>query len=111
MSRSIDIEFEFEQMPSLVTLLREIGENDIEPRSNGALWFTSNGDYDWERGDPSECLAVVLAMRRTLGRSESVGFGITWRLISPTHRVRRLWLLTMGLSFIRDLTDMGMAIT
>lgn len=79
MRRSVDIDFEFERMPTLANLVRAIGENDIEPCSGGVLWVTSNGDHDWERREPSECRAVMLEMTRTLARNETVGFGITWR--------------------------------
>ena len=79
MSRSVDVELEFERLPSLVGLLRTMQENDIEPLWDGLLWVTSNGNYDWERSDPSEGLALLLEMTRTLRRNEDVGFGITWR--------------------------------
>jgi hypothetical protein len=79
MSRSVDVEISFERLPSLIKLLRTMQENDIEPLWDGLVWATSNGDYDWERSDPRECLTLLLEMTRTLRRNEDVGLGVTWR--------------------------------
>jgi hypothetical protein len=77
-SRSVDIEFEFEQMPTLADVLRTMRLNNIEFFSGGGLWVSTNGDHDWDRRDPRDFLSVMLEMTRTMRRNESVGFGVTW---------------------------------
>jgi hypothetical protein len=101
-SRSVDVDLVFEQMPSLASVLRTIRRNDIEPLWDGRLWVTSNGDYDWDRLDPSECRSVLLEMTRTLRRNEDVGFGITWRAFERQRGTLLLIPQSKSLSFSPD---------
>ena len=78
MTRSVEVNLTFEQMPAFLEILEVVESRGIETQLGGELWVTSDGDYDWDRRPLSDWSSVVSEMTTTFDSKASVGFGVTW---------------------------------